>query len=367
MFDELLQSLNDDLNNFAFYKRFSSPLIEIIRNSNINHNPDYHLNDKQIKRILDCGSYLDYLMATPKPKLTKANFCGFRFCRLCTVRKSRKLFNQLDAQIKWIRAKYPKYRFLFLTVTVPDSGDLQRCFDILLNGLRSLWQSRRFRDRRGIVGYFSSVEILYHPDKEEWHPHAHVLLCVDDTYFRDNYLNNKAPLYEWCKVWTEAVCSSQGIAVDLSSMEPFSDAAELLSHKIGAPVHKKAGLPLYIAHVEVPYLRRDYKKNSLVACTLEAAKYSVKFDTVFCWSDLYYSSARYDEMVPVLKDRVLFRRGGVFKEAYKDLKQTNPEDDLLHLADPVEYDIISDEVISFAYSYKLRCYVSKKKIKKPGD
>ncbi|HCU9127027.1 TPA: protein rep, partial [Staphylococcus aureus] len=62
-------------------------------------------------------------------------------------------------------------------------------------------------------GYVRKLEITYNEKRDDYHPHFHVLIVVNKSYFTDvkAYLNQK----EWLRLWREATGISEITQVDV--------------------------------------------------------------------------------------------------------------------------------------------------------
>ena len=86
------------------------------------------------------------------------------------------------------------YDFLFLTLTVPNCTgyDLPETIDNLQYGFRRLLQMKKFKN--AVKGYFKALEVTINKKRfctAMYHPHYHVILAVDKSYFNVAKSNEK--------------------------------------------------------------------------------------------------------------------------------------------------------------------------------
>lgn len=147
------------------------------------------VNSRALK-MFQCGDYIT--MATPynkntgdlilnKSKITHSNFCKDRFCPLCSYRLSRKVASNLMKCVLTLRDCGK--RFLFLTLTLPNvpGRDLKDTIKLLNKGWSRFFHRRRVQC--AFRGYFKDIEITYNPKDDTYHPHIHLLVDVNKSYF----------------------------------------------------------------------------------------------------------------------------------------------------------------------------------------
>ena len=88
---------------------------------------------------------------------------------------------------------------MFLTLTVPNvpAEELRDCLDLMYKAWHLLM--KRAEVKRISRSYFRSLEVTYNEERDDYHPHFHVLLVVPMNYFvrsrglyieRDRWLGN---------------------------------------------------------------------------------------------------------------------------------------------------------------------------------
>lgn len=254
-------------------------------------------NDKYY-RVLDCGSnlvfkrYDDYSL-----KLYQANFCKVRLCPMCAWRRSLKIFGQVSRVMTAVQEQ-DSYDFIFLTLTCRNvpSDELSNQLDILFKAFSAL--SRRKMFKSAVKGWFRCLEITHNWESGTFHPHFHVVLAVNKSYFDDKrlYISHD----KWVDMWRSC------LSVDY---EPVVDVRRFRKSKCG--VGKEVA---------------------------EVAKYAVKPSDLFL-KDKYGEivESRSDEVISVLDKALANRRlvafGGVLKDIHKKLNLDDIEEGDLVMTD----------------------------------
>ena len=158
-------------------------------------------------------------------KINKANFCGNRFCPMCSWRLACKDSLEISILMEHLRCEENK-EFIFLTLTTPNvKGDsleeeirkYNKAFEKLM---------KRKEVRAVVKGYIRKLEVTYQKEKyitkELWkrkkdyyekrglsigdlepnydtcNPHFHVVIAVDRSYFQSrNYISRE----RWLELW----------------------------------------------------------------------------------------------------------------------------------------------------------------------
>ncbi|MEZ8923038.1 protein rep, partial [Vibrio cyclitrophicus] len=152
-------------------------------------------------RMMDCGAYLKFAVSSSGDKrLFSANFCRDRMCPGCQKRRSLVIFHQVKNICSSIQKDFPTYKYLLLTLTVPNVKAEQLSDEI--KHLHASWDrmTKRAFFKKSIKGWFRALEVTYNGDRDDFHPHIHVLLCVPSGYFKKNYINQK----QWLEYWRSA-------------------------------------------------------------------------------------------------------------------------------------------------------------------
>ncbi|WP_176719663.1 protein rep, partial [Salinivibrio sp. SS3] len=60
------------------------------------------------------------------------------------------------------------------------------------------------------------LEVTYNGDRDDYHPHYHVLVCVPSGYFKKNYIKQE----RWLELWQEATKYPHITQVDVRAIKP---------------------------------------------------------------------------------------------------------------------------------------------------
>ena len=155
-------------------------------------------------RVSFCSQLLEFGLVpgedtgSLKMKLRGARFCRVRHCPVCQWRRSLMWKAKAYKILPQIVEAYPKYRWIFLTLTVKNCPiaelksklqEMNRAFQRMSQ--RKIWPA---------VGWLRSTEITRSKDGSA-HPHFHCLLMVRPGYFGKNYLKQS----EWVELWRHAM------------------------------------------------------------------------------------------------------------------------------------------------------------------
>lgn len=255
---------------------------------------------KRSVRIGNCSTFLEFKSnGVDSSKLAIANFCRDRFCPMCQWRRSLKIFSQFSKVADFLKPK--KYRYLFLTLTVPNvPGDkLDSEVDRLLKAFRFLTNKDR-AFMATILGTFRCLEVTFNKKADTYHPHIHAILAVQEDYFGDAYKDSAWYAKRW-------------------------------AHALGEDYDPKKNF----VHIEAVH----GLEGSEIA---EVAKYPMKS------SDIPNSEVL-GAFMGALHGRRLVSMSGVFRQAFQALN-LNPEDnDLIHIDDKLDAEIL-DTFISLRWA-----------------
>jgi len=199
--------------------------------------------------------------------------------------------------VHWHREKYSTDVPLLLTLTVINvsSDDLSHTINRMNVAWRRLMERRVIR--RSVRSWFRSLEITYNKERQDFHPHFHVLLMVPASYFdtrRDFYVSQQ----EWLRLWKLSMRDDRITQVDIRTIK---------ARKVGTLESMAAEVAKY-ATKPSSYVQEN--SNGL----LEASPSIVE--------DLHYA----------LKGRRLVGFGGLFKQIREEKKMVDVEEaDLIHI------------------------------------
>lgn len=242
------------------------------------------LTNSSLDKIKFCGNYLEFLAnkSFDKHKLQRGSFCCTRLCPTCAKRKSLRWIFALSLMIEYVNSMYD-YEYLLLTLTAPNvKGD--DLHDELKKYSKAFDQMLKRKKYKAIVkGFIRKLEITYNKKTDTYHPHYHVIIAVNKSYFKDKDLYIKRDT--WLKDWQRAMKDSSITQVDIRK------------------VYNKSTVDT------------DLTKSSIQTGILEVAKYTAKSGDYLISEDVFISFWN------ALKHMREFTFGGVFKETHELFKQ----------------------------------------------
>ncbi|MGO4865973.1 protein rep [Ligilactobacillus ruminis] len=252
------------------------------------------INEKKARQIHDCAETLTFQITNEgEQKLYQVWFCKDRLCPMCSWRRSLKSAAELQQILTRAVELKPKDQFLFLTLTVKNvygKEDLKRTMSELTKGFNRMIKYKKISEK--IVGYVRSTEVTVNENDGSYHPHLHVLLMVEPTYF---WGREYIPQSEWTKLWKRAMKLDYTPVVNIKK------------------IHDKKG------------------KGDLKSAALEVGKYQTKS------KDYLSDDTNWDENLKRISDLRYglqntrqYGYGGLLKQIALELKKGD-EDDLVHV------------------------------------
>lgn len=276
-----------------------------------------HVTVKTINRFETCSSWMHFLTnkELSAKRLHKTDACGNRFCPICTWKVAKKDAIKISVMMDALK-KLEDKEFLFLTLTAPSvkGPELRDQIDNFNKAIHKLFKRRNVD--RVIKGYIRKLEVTTDQEKfvteelfrrkkkyyemrgikvgepnptyETYHPHVHIILVVNKSYFKDTkvFISKE----KWLEMWQS--CMQDKSITQVDARKVSSTAAS--------------------------------NSNAV----LEIAKYSAK------GSDLYHSEKVFDTFYGALKRRQLIVYSGMMKDYAKkfkigeldEFKKTNDEE-----------------------------------------
>ena len=258
---------------------------------------------KTLERLKECGSFMQHLTTEDlsAKRVHKSNKCGNRFCPICTWSKAKKDAILISVIMQAIRAEKDQ-EFIFLTLTAPnvEASELKNEIDKFNLAFKNLM--KRQAVKKVIKGYIRKLEVTYNkeeyitkdmyrkmepyfevrglqvgdrnPNFNTYHPHFHVVLAVNKSYFTSrDYINRD----EWLDMWQDCMDDPNITQVDIRKV-------------------------------------RSSEKGEMDA-VLEVAKYSAK------GNELYHSQTVFEVFYKALKGRQLLTFNGLFKDYVAKFKK----------------------------------------------
>ena len=295
------------------------------------------------ERCRMCATVLKYKCDKKgKRTLHEAYFCQLRLCPVCNWRRSLKIFSQVSKIIQAIEQD-KEHAYLFLTLTQKNvSGEeLDKMLDDMMYGWNKFLKYKRVKDV--VKGSYRGLEITYdknptitkkmyqekkdyyqklglkvgdkNPNFDKYHPHFHVLLVVNKSYFSGNsYLKHD----EWRNLWAKAM------RLD------------------------------YLPQVNIKKV-----KGNTAEAVAEVAKYSAKDSDYVIEKDLDLSMNVVEALDYALQGRRLVSFSGIMKEWHKKLNLDDTEDgDLININTDKDEELESELTIeTYAWNVGYMNYV----------
>jgi len=155
-------------------------------------------------RMEKCGQRLFFGWASEngdwKFKLQEAHFCRAPGCPICQWRRSLMWQSRFLKALPELQAKYPKARWVFLTLTVRNCPveELGQTLDAMSEAWHRFSRRKEFR---AVLGWVKAIEITKNHKTGYAHPHVHVLLMVQPSYFGKCYVTQA----RWTDLWQECL------------------------------------------------------------------------------------------------------------------------------------------------------------------
>lgn len=247
------------------------------------------LEYKISENIFSCAEVLRYKQqADGTLKLYQTWFCKNKLCPICNWRRAMKYSYQTSLIVDEAIKRFPKGRFLFLTLTVKNvpGNELNSELSNFAKSFDRLF--KRAKVKKNILGYIRATEITRNDDRDDFHPHMHILVFIKSSYFSgagDNYISQD----EWVEMWQKSAKLDYTPVVHIKAVKPKG--------------------------------KNENDPNGMKKAILETAKYPTKpidFDS---------------ENIEVVRDlhegmyrKRLISFGGIFKEIRKELNLDNIEE-----------------------------------------
>lgn len=278
--------------------------------ANVGYYELLHLLDfKKAERVRDCANVLEFKPTDEgRLKLYKTWFCKSKLCPICNWRRTMKQSSQSTSVVAEVVRRKPKARWLFLTLTVKnvyDGESLNNSLSSMAKGFRRMMDYKKVA--KNLVGFMRATEVTVNPKDNSYNQHIHVLLCVENTYFKntENYITQN----QWTSLWQKAMKLDYTPTVHVQSVKPKSK-----------------------------------RKTDMASAIAETAKYPTK-DTDYLTKDREKNLQRVADLEEGLYRKRLISYGGLLKQIHKELNLDDVEDgDLIHSDDE------EDEAMEDAYS-----------------
>lgn len=171
----------------------------------------------KLSSVKECGNLIKFLSNADKTifSLQGGSFCNDRMCPICSWRLARKTAVILLQLLEYARVKLDK-EFIFLTLTAKNvqAEDLGQEITDYNRSFERLAQTKAFKKIN--LGYIRKLEITYNEKENTYHPHFHIIIAVNKSYFKkSDYISKK----EWLEMWKKAKRDSTITQVDIRKVK----------------------------------------------------------------------------------------------------------------------------------------------------
>lgn len=178
-------------------------------------------------RVSTCSEWLEFRLVPPsegslKFKLSNTRFCRVRHCPVCQWRRSLMWKAKAYKILPKVVADYPKYRWLFITLTVKNCQieDLRTTLDGMNKAFKRLTELKAWSAK----GWIKSVEVTMGRDGVSAHPHLHILALVQPSYFSHGYLSQT----KWVELWQQCLRIDYKPVIDVRAIAKHHDPTLLI-------------------------------------------------------------------------------------------------------------------------------------------
>ncbi|HDH5991715.1 TPA: protein rep [Staphylococcus aureus] len=178
------------------------------------------LKVKKAHNVKRCGSVLEF-----KPteegylKLYKTWFCKSKLCPVCNWRRAMKNSYQAQRVIEEVVKEKPTARWLFLTLSTRNAIDGEHLEKSLKDMSKAFNKLKMYtKVKKNLVGFLRSTEVTVNQNDGSYNQHMHVLLCVENAYFRkkENYITQN----EWVDLWQKALRVNYRPVANIKAIKP---------------------------------------------------------------------------------------------------------------------------------------------------
>ena len=213
------ENLKECLNKPTEKKILMSDFIEFMEDKNL-----------KLDRLKECGNFIKFQASEDKTKfiLSGGNFCNNRFCPFCSWLKAKKTAFELLELI--IVVEYTeKLAFIFITLTVPNvpRESLREEIENFNKSFKRLFQTEEFKAFN--KGFIRKLEVTYNKKRNDYHPHFHLIVAVNKSYFKSRDYMSKRRLLE---LWQRATRNPNITQVDIKPcrMDTIKQVMELATY-----------------------------------------------------------------------------------------------------------------------------------------
>ena len=154
---------------------------------------------QRARKMEPCGRRLLYAIdGNGETRLESALFCRQRICPVCQWRRSLKAYRIMTDAVERIG---DACSYQLLTISRPNVR-----YEQLKNELVTLYKNasalfRLDRVKAAIKGFYRALEVTYNPDRDDYHPHFHIITAVNKSYYHSrNFIKRDDMVAFWNEV-----------------------------------------------------------------------------------------------------------------------------------------------------------------------
>nr|WNL64402.1 Protein rep [Brochothrix thermosphacta] len=180
------------------------------------------VSENTLKLIKECNTFMMMVAdeSLEKKKQHKGNSCKNRFCPICAWKKARKDALALSVMMAYLKQEEKK-EFIFLTLTAPNvsAEELNEEIKHYNHSFKKLMERKEVKSI--VKGYARKLEITYNEERDDYHPHFHVLIAVNKSYFTDTkqYISRD----RWLELWQQVTKNPSITQVDVRKVRNGRD------------------------------------------------------------------------------------------------------------------------------------------------
>ncbi len=180
------------------------------------------VSESNLQLIKDCNTFMMMVAdeSMENKKQHKGNSCKNRFCPICAWKKAKKDALSLSVTMAYLKQEEKK-EFIFLTLTAPNvkADELNDEIHHYNHSFKKIMERQEVK--KIVKGYARKLEITYNEERDDYHPHFHVLIAVNKSYFTQTtqYINRD----RWLELWQEVTKNSLITQVDVRKVRDSKD------------------------------------------------------------------------------------------------------------------------------------------------
>ena len=259
--------------------------------------------DKYYERMQGCSGWLRFALVPNHDgevvhKLQSTRLCHVRHCPICQWRRALMWRAKTFRALRRIITDYPRKRFIYLTLTVRNCEVDQ--LGATLTWMNKSWERLTHCKDFPALGWLRATEVTRGQDGSA-HPHFHVLMMVNPSYFSKYYVTQQ----EWRELWRRSLRVEYDPQVDIKVVKPVKTKLAEVSEPL-------------VDSSELPEIKP--MDEGLVAAIRYTLKYSTKPDEFLFLTgssmsdDIEKYQAWLIEITSQMHKRKSIALGGIFKK-----------------------------------------------------